>query len=53
MGILPAAGLREDAGLDVGTTADKGGLFGASLAVGGLLTGVEAAGRQVEVHNHS
>lgn len=53
LGILPAAGLREDAGLDVETMEDKGGLFGASLAVGGLLTGVEAADRQVEVHNRS
>lgn len=45
LGTLPAAGLREDAGLGVETTEDRAGLLGASLAVGGLLTGVEAAGR--------
>lgn len=43
MGTLPAAGLREDAGLGVETTEDRAGLLGASLAAGGLLTGVEAA----------
>lgn len=45
LGTLPAAGLREDAGLGVETTEDRAGLLGASLAAGGLLTGVEAVGR--------
>lgn len=43
LGTLPAAGLRVEVGLGV---EDRAGLFGASLAAGGLLAGVEAAGRQ-------
>lgn len=46
MGILPPAGLREDAGFDVETVEDDEVFLGANLAVGGLLTGVEAAIRQ-------
>lgn len=46
LGILPPAGLREDAGFDVETVEDDEGLLGAHLAVGGLLTGVEAVVRQ-------
>lgn len=46
LGILPPAGLRENAGFDVETVEDEACLLGASLAVGGLLTGVEAAVRQ-------
>lgn len=42
MGILPPVGLMETAGLDMGTVEDAAGLLAASLAVGGLLTGVEA-----------
>lgn len=43
LGILPPAGLREDAGVAVETAENEAGLLGASLAVGGLLTGVVAA----------
>ena len=45
-GILPPAGLRGNAGLDVETVEVEAGRLGATLAVGGLLTGVEAAVRQ-------
>lgn len=50
-GTLPAAGLRAGAGLGAWLMADWAGLLGASLAAGGLLTGVEAAGRQIK-SNH-
>lgn len=43
MGILPPAGLTENAGFDVSTVEDTTGLLGATLPVGGLLTGVAAA----------
>lgn len=45
MGILPPAGLKETVGLDMETVLEgvEAGLLAASLAVGGLLTGVEAA----------
>lgn len=46
MGILPPVGLRENAGFEVETVEDEAGLLGASLVVGGLLTGVLAAVRQ-------
>lgn len=46
LGILPPAGLKENAGFDVETVKDEAGLLGASLAVGGLLTEAEAAMRQ-------
>jgi len=39
-------GLRGNAGVDVETEGDEAGILGASLGVGGLLTGVEAAVRQ-------
>lgn len=42
-GILPPAGLRDTANLDEETVEDEAGLLGASLAAGGLLTGVETA----------
>lgn len=46
LGILPPAGLKENAGFDVETAEEEAGLLGASLAVGGLLTEAEAAVRQ-------
>lgn len=39
---MPPAGLRDTADLDE-TVEDEAGLLGASLAAGGLLTGVETA----------
>lgn len=50
-GILPPAGLGVNVGFDVETVEEEAGLFGASLAVGGLLTGVVAAVRQRRCHN--
>lgn len=41
-GILPPAGLS-DTDLDAEIVEDEAGLLGASLAAGGLLTGVETA----------
>lgn len=52
MGILPPAGLRDNAGFDVETVENEAGPLGASLAVGGLLTGVEAAVRQSSSHDN-
>lgn len=46
MGTLPPAGLTDTTGLDLGTDDVMAGLLGATLAIGGLLTGVEAAVRQ-------
>lgn len=51
-GILPPVGLRENAGFDVETVEDEAGLLGGSLAVGGLLIGVEAAVRQSRFQNN-
>lgn len=50
LGILPPAGLRDTAGLDVGAMEDEGGLLGAGLTVGGPLCGVEAAVKQSNCH---
>lgn len=46
LGILPPAGLKENAGFGVEIEEDEAGLLGASLAVGGLLTEAEAAVRR-------
>lgn len=50
--ILPPAGLREEAGLVEETKEDEAGLLDATLAVVGLLTGVEAAVRQIHSFNN-
>lgn len=58
LGILPAAGLREAAGLrvaacfDVQPVEDDAGLLEAGLAVGGVVTGVEAAVRRNSTHSN-
>lgn len=51
-GVLPPAGLGVNVGFDVETVEEEAGLFGASLALGGLLTGVVTAVRQRRPHNN-
>lgn len=46
LGILPPAGLREAVGFEAVTVDDEGGLTGADLADGGVLTEGEAPVRQ-------
>lgn len=52
LGILPAAGLREAACFDVQPVEDDAGLLEAGLAVGGVVTGVEAAVRRNSTHSN-